>query len=515
MHNPLNNRIKIIFALVIFCILPAGIQGQMESGKWIFGDGAGIDFCSGQPVSFNGSKLKTTEGTSVVSNANGDLMFYTDGVSVWNKNHALMPNGTKLNGHISSTQSVVIVPKPGSKTIFYIFTLDSEADIHGFSHSIVDMSHENGLGDVVFKNQRIKTRCTERIVTIKHQNNSDIWIIIHEYDSDAFLAYLLTNEGISFTPVISNTGIRHEKSKFNTIGYLKCSFDKKKLAVAIYGDKLVQLFDFNNETGAISNPQTIRLANTPSPYGIEFSPNNAFLYVGMDTSGQIYQLDMQAGDEMAIQKSLKLIGRSSGKTRFGALQLGIDGKIYIAGYKSNFLSVIENPDIKGEGCTFRFNAVSVENNTCMFGLPTFYNEYVRPYNFRQKAVFFNPGEDTGINRKYILGKVYFDFNKAVFRQSSVGELKRLAAHLKSHPELQIEITGHTDSIGSAEYNDKLSVARATGIGTYLAGKGIDPARISYIGKGSSEPVSSNQNEEGRQKNRRVEFILTKQEHTAR
>ena len=505
MYIVLKIRITFFLILAITFISPVEIKGQLESSKWIFGYGAGIDFASGHPVSFSGSMIKTSEGTSSISNSNGNLLFYTDGISVWNKKNELMPNGKNLTGHISSTQSVVIVPKPGSNSIYYIFTLDSEADIHGFSHSIVDMSMEKGLGNVLLKNQLIKTRCTERIVAIKHQNNKDIWIIIHEYNSDAFLAYQLTNEGILPNPLISNIGIRHEKSKFNTIGYLKASMDSKKLAVAIFGDKIIQLFDFDDEKGILSKPQTIKLEGSSSPYGLEFSPNDFFLYVSIETNKLVYQINLNAGNEAALQKSLCLIGRS--KNNLGALQLAIDGKIYIAEYKSQFLSVIENPNIQGTGCSFKANAISLDNNTCMFGLPTFYHDYVKTYDFNQKVSHFNKASKIDINKKYILNNVYFDFNQAAFRNSSATELRALAGYLKRNSKLKIEITGHTDSIGSMEYNDRLSVARANGIGLYLTNKGIELSRISCTGKGSSEPVALNSSEVGRQRNRRVEFSL--------
>ena len=84
------------------------------------------------------------------------LKFYTNGVSVWNRNGDVMPNGVNLDGHQSSSQSAIKIPKPGSTTIFYIFTTDAGAyenpPNNGIHYSIVDMTKEKSMGDVVKKN---------------------------------------------------------------------------------------------------------------------------------------------------------------------------------------------------------------------------------------------------------------------------------------------------------------------------------------------------------------------------
>lgn len=510
MHVKQKIHLSIYIFLAIFIISAVEVKGQFESSKWVFGYGAGVDFISGQPISFSGSKLKTSEGCSSVSDSKGNLLFYTNGVTVWNKNNGIMPNGNKLNGHLSSTQSAIIVPKPGSKNLYYIFTMDSEAEDGGCCYSIVDLSKEQGLGDITIKNQLVKIHCTEKITAVKQPNSNDIWIIIHVYNSNTFLTYLLTKDGLSTKPVISQVGISHDKSIYNTIGYMKISPDKKKLAVAINGDKSIQIFDFDIKRGIVSNPLTVTFASNESPYGLEFSPSNSLLYVGIETLGLVYQINLAVKTEDAMQKSICLIGQSKSKKKLGALQLGIDGKIYVAEYQSKFLSTINNPNVLGTNCSFRSNAIFLNDNVCMFGLPTFYQEYVKPVIFEQKSGLFNMESKIELNKKYVLNNIFFDFNQAILRNSSIDELKKLIDYLKVNTKLKIVITGHTDSIGTVKYNTKLSLSRAKEIGTYLINNGIESTRISFAGKGSSEPVSSNSNEEGRQKNRRVEFMLKEQ-----
>ncbi len=104
-----------------------------------------------------------------------------------------------------------------------------------------------------------------------------------------------------------------------------------------------------------------------------------------------------------------------------------------------------------------------------------------------------------------LNNIFFDFNSAKLRPESYPELNRFARFLKQHPDLLVEISGHTDNIGSAEYNMKLSKRRAEAVKQYLVSQGCNPKQLVVKGYGYTKPVSSNKTEQGRQQNRRVEF----------
>ena len=110
---------------------------------------------------------------------------------------------------------------------------------------------------------------------------------------------------------------------------------------------------------------------------------------------------------------------------------------------------------------------------------------------------------------YLLRYVYFDFDEIELLPESVDELNRLSAHLKKHPTYNINIKGHTDDLGTDEYNRVLALNRAEAVVDWLINNGdIDPIRITYISAGRHEPIADNETEEGRSRNRRVEFILT-------
>ena len=110
-----------------------------------------------------------------------------------------------------------------------------------------------------------------------------------------------------------------------------------------------------------------------------------------------------------------------------------------------------------------------------------------------------------VGSKIVLNNIFFDFNKASLRPESVAELDRLNKLMTDMPSLKIEISGHTDNVGSASYNQKLSENRAKAVVDYLTEKGIESTRLEYKGYGFEQPVASNKTEEGRQQNRRTEF----------
>jgi hypothetical protein len=130
-----------------------GLYAQQEAANWYFGENAGIRFDSaaGTVTAVNGGQLNTREGCSSISDANGNLLFYSDGTTVWNRNNVAMPNGTNLFGNSSSTQSAIIVAKPQDPDTYYIFTVDTafpQGSVdYGLNYSEVDMTLDGGLGD--------------------------------------------------------------------------------------------------------------------------------------------------------------------------------------------------------------------------------------------------------------------------------------------------------------------------------------------------------------------------------
>lgn len=402
------NRSLIVFLIILVSI--SSCFSQPETFNWYFGNHAGITFAGGSPVVLTNGALNTVEGCASISDAGGNLLFYTDGVTVYDQLHQSMPNGGNLKGHSSSTQSAIIIKKPGSSTNYYIFTSDAGEYIDppndGFHYSEVDMSLNSGMGDVILssKNILLMDSCTEKIAAVKHANGTDIWVMTHRWKSDKFYAWLVTAAGVSASPVITAIGSIHTGNDDNTIGQMKFSPQGNKLALAVNIDGFFELFDFDNVTGIVSNTLHLQIPQFISAYGVEFSGNGSRLYVSTLYFNSVYQFDLLAGSPSDIINSQIIVGASSAGVSNGSLQLATDGKIYMAlasginGHAS--LARINSPDSPGAACNFVNNTFSLGTGKSWFGLPSCMASYFLPTGIaeisasQQAFIFFNPSDQT-------------------------------------------------------------------------------------------------------------------------
>jgi len=374
-----------IQSLVLFfnLLIVTTLFAQKEGNIWYFGKGSGLDFNGGTPVKLTNGQLSTFEGCASICDASGALLFYTDGSYIYNKNHQLMFNGDSLLGDNSSTQSAIIVKKPRSNSLYYVFTVDDAGGQDGLRYSIVDMSLQNGLGAVTSKkNVSVLLQCCEKIAAVRHQNNYDFWIIAHHFGSNKFYSFLLTSNGIDIDhPVISPSGSYLNNNLLNTLGYLKVSPDGSRISNANYFKGSFDIFDFNKTTGKLNNPMIFYPDSIASPYGTEFSPNSKLVYVSDYKSGKVYQYDLSSNIYSVINQSKTMINSVSGPSVNGALQLAPDNKIYYAMNGENHLSVINNPNSCGINCDFDSQGLSLGYTSSGIGLPTFYNSIFKPKKF--------------------------------------------------------------------------------------------------------------------------------------
>lgn len=344
---------------------------QNEANIWYFGTNAGIDFNDTIPVALNDGKIACIEGTASIAHpTTGQVLFYTDGGNVWDATHNKMPNGTGLLGSGSTTQAALIVRHPCSKRMYYIFTIEAEIGSNGLSYSTVDMCMNNGKGDIVEKNFPLNPfPMAEKLTVTKHSNGSDIWVVAHEFGNNTFLAYPVTCSGIG-TPVVSNVGLPYSQEG-DEYGQMKVSPNGTKIGSAInYTTSKVEIYDFDNSTGNISNPMI--LYNIDDPWGLEFSPDNTKLYVSQYSAlpRAIFQFDLTAGSDTAINNSRELI-YDLGLYAIRSLQLDPHmQKIYAASANSSYLGVINNPNSLGVSCNYVNNGFQVAPGTSTWaGLP--------------------------------------------------------------------------------------------------------------------------------------------------
>ncbi len=355
---------NILLLVCVFCFQSSFSQNK-RANIWYFGTLAGIDFNSGNAVSINNSAMSETEGCATMCDTGGNIMFYTNGSTVWDRTHTQMPNGTGLLGGSSSSMSSLIIPDPGNVNQYYIFTTASDAT-GGLTYSMIDMTLNIGNGDVTTLNTPLITPVGEKLTAFQKPGSNDIWVVTHEWGTANYYAYPVSSSGVG-APVISSVGLAHTGNAGNAIGYMKISPSGDKLALAQSRNNNFELFDFDALTGIVSNP--VVLPATNFTYGIEFSRDGKILYAA-EFNNKIYQFDLTLGTSAAIIASQLLVGVAMG-VEIGSLQMAPDGKIYVAKNSSTFVGVINDPAVLGMGCNYVDNGFSIAPNEGIEGLPNF------------------------------------------------------------------------------------------------------------------------------------------------
>lgn len=391
-----------LFLFISFVSIVLSLSAQKQTYHWYFGSHAGIDFTSGSPVSVtNGSILYAYEGCASISDTAGNYLFYANGSEIWNKSFNNMQNGNSIHGNHNSAQSAIIVPQPGNDSLYYVFTLDAVESYtntlnphKGFKYNIVNIKKNAGLGSVILKNVPITDTTCEKLTAVRHCNGISMWVIISKANSNKYYAYLLDQYGLSTSPVISQAGyvsnINSSTCGNACSGYMKASPSGRKIAVAHACNGCgVELFDFNNATGLLSNPIVVNnpLVSSTLSYGLEFSPNMKYLYVSYTSADSclnsiLLQYDISSNNATQInQSAIQLYTNNTGgiySNRAAALQIASDNKIYFSLYSHNYLSVINQPNQPGLASDFVKNGIYLSGNTCEGGLPTFFQGYFFP-----------------------------------------------------------------------------------------------------------------------------------------
>lgn len=377
----------LILFLSIFSFLQ--VAAQRETSNWYFGYGAGIQFNdNGSVTALTDGKLNTLEGCTSISDASGNLLAYTDGITVYNKNHQIVQNGNGLWGDPSSTQSAIIVPKPEDPNIYYIFTVDTsvvEGDPDfGLNYSVLDISQNGGNGAITEKNKKLLNDSSEKIAgVIKDCFEQSIWVITLASEAGAvgffntYHCYEVSAAGIN-TNAVKNTF--PDLLISDPRGYLKLSSDGTKMVSANAYDGLF-VYDFDPKTGILSNQLQLTIPSSNAiPYGVEFSTEGHYLYVHTFNDEEISNASLIQYDLFASNISTSAVVIDERAAYRGALQMAENGKIYRTTPKNYFegtpyLSVINNPSVKGLAANYVHNAVSLNGKTAMQGLPPFIQSF--------------------------------------------------------------------------------------------------------------------------------------------
>jgi gliding motility-associated-like protein len=377
---------------------------------WAFGKGAGYNFNTHTAFT---TPLQSEEGcASVCNRTTGNLLFFSDGKSAWNKNSVVMTqaNANLLGNNMNfgtTAQGVCIVPFINDPNKYYLFSLQPQggSSLTGSKgklyYSVVDMTLSAGLGNVVSaqRNILVDSFLGEGMIAIPG-NNCDIWLMVHKEDTALFKAYHITAAGIDMNAVCSNTGTQIKGSSTYTytwgtlptnyvykaymINSMAVSPDRSKIAIATsipsFGNltsysglvKGSMLFDFNPSTGSVSNAI---LMDTVRCYGVSFSPDNSKLYISttetpMAPLATIAQYELTTYNAAAINASRTVVTQLTN----GAYGLKLyNDTIYVAYGNSSginpFVHRINNPNLTGVAANFQANAIVLSpNSSCNFNL---------------------------------------------------------------------------------------------------------------------------------------------------
>ncbi|MBI1228469.1 MAG: T9SS type A sorting domain-containing protein [Bacteroidetes bacterium] len=391
--------------LTIALFLPDMCLCQAGYGNnWILGH-ATWQGTPGTQIDFNGDTVKVSpvqkemklEGANaVMSDTEGNLLFYSNGCYIANRHHETMLNGDSIgmgilatsfceSGGNPLTQGIIALPAPLDNSRYYLFYTDIQSPYEfpsglyfplsplNLFYSVIDMNEDGGDGAVVLKNQAIVNDTLARgmIQATRHGNGHDWWILMPKSHSNCYYTLRLTNNGIDTTFLQCLGEIWGDD---DPTGQAVFSPNLKKYVRFNYFYGL-SIFDFNNNNGQLSNHMNISFGSDAFNYsGAAFSPNSKFLYA--TAWDKVYQFDMLApeiGDSKTLIAELNTPPNIQTTTRFNQSRLAPDGKIYIGGTASfSHLHVINKPNCQGLDCNLEQYSLEILPYN-VYGLPNMPN----------------------------------------------------------------------------------------------------------------------------------------------
>ena len=384
------------YSFLLFLVFHGFIYTQNQTNHWNFGNKAALNFNDGIVNVMTDSEMDTPAGSTSISDKLGNLLFYTNGQTVWNKNHAIMENGEGLAGEVNNAQTSIVIPKPGTDERYYIFstrvntTTTNPILTKGVYLAEIEISTTYPLGKVLTRFQSLRDASTERITAVHHKDGKAIWLITFGEAGgstngvkNTFSSYKIDENGLN--PPLHSI----QEETVSASGAMKASPDGKLIAIADNDDQYIYLYNFDNETGAITVHTKIftdtALSAPKAPYGIAFSRNSKILYytglVGSNGSINQYSLENPFPDDPLYSPKKELF--SSSGTRFGSIQLANDSKIYVALFEDGTngisavqkLGVLNFPEEIGFDSQYTHNTLDLSSGASYKGLPNFIQSY--------------------------------------------------------------------------------------------------------------------------------------------
>jgi hypothetical protein len=377
--------IKNLFYLILLGTLSEPSFSQNQRMVWRMGYRQNpptftIDFNSGVPVIdtlTHPFALSMYVDDAGMCDRNGNLLFYTNGISISNANHDMMVNGDSLdwgntsiswqNSGLPVNQGAIVIPDPLDTNQYYLFHMSYNSNTtisDTLLETKVDMRLDNGLGAVTYKNlpKYVSPFIPGQLTATKHANGRDWWLIAHGGSNDEFLIFLLSINGLS-GPTIQHFGNTYNytvSSCFSPDGqYYACTYDT---------GEAINVMNFDRCSGVLSNFRSSPV--WPHAWSCCFSKNSKNLFVA--SRDYLLQFDITntvlSYDTAAIWDGFT----DPYPDNFVFMQLAPDNKIYITGFGSvQYLSVIKYPDSTGISCGVQQHSILLpgRNNGSMPNYP--------------------------------------------------------------------------------------------------------------------------------------------------
>lgn len=367
-----------------------------RNNRWYFGAQAGLDFSTEPPTIRTDGQTNGEYATATISDKQGKLLFYTDGVHVFNRFHQIMPHGTSPDTTtLYPSHHAIIIPYPGNTALYY---MAMQGGFTTFYYALVDMRLDSGRGDVVgpayFTSLNGSDQEMQGLTATRSCTFDGYWLAIYRFTTNKMLAYRIDQNGFQPNPVVSPAG--GPESVFTTD--IKFSPHSNQLARAASGDSIfLYSFDAN---GHFSTPQKFKTAESVHyTHSVEYSPAGRYLYVsGLEQntlSKIVYQFDLEAGNMEDIANSRVALASEAQSNSFYALQLAPNGKIYMAhgSPADHTMDIIHRPDAAGLACQFQKSGIVLPLTTDRFfnGSPNCIAS-----DFRQPHIAFPPNAPDSI-----------------------------------------------------------------------------------------------------------------------
>lgn len=397
----MNRLVLFIIACLMSCFSIAQSNPDAKRDfNWAFGPliyppdyGTSVlDFNSTPPSSsFHQACLSLSWTNSSISDTNGKLLFYSNGMYVADSTHHRMPHGDSLNygtfyndvndstSGYNLPQGLLILPRPNHLTQYYIIherlILDANyyagIRIDGLYYTKVDMTLNNGLGDVTENQKNIPifqdTLGFGMVSAVRHGNGRDWWIIVEKENTNCFFRILLTpdgftNYGLQCVGGLHKMGSGQVVFSPNGSQYFRC------VDTLIESTSYIDVYSFDRCSGSLSEFRRFSTPNWSFNRGIAISPNSRFLYFSDQI--HLYQYDLESSDIGSTQQLIAIIDTSFHDpyglvVDYGQQLLGPDGRIYIVSNSTKFFSVINQPDSAGIACDFQAHSFQISTITEM------------------------------------------------------------------------------------------------------------------------------------------------------